>query len=210
MSNSILGYTFKDSNLLELALRDVTVAKNENSESNRVLAMIGDAVLTLFTLQEMTKRYQGISVSELDSAKNHLVNNDTLNRIARENAIVPNFNGGNDKRYATALEAVIGAIYQEARYEIFYEVLLNLFSKKLETVSLTGIPNDYVKILEKYCDYRGIELRYEIATNIEKSNFRVKIFFDNEVKCNYTGSGSKLKVRRGAAKKALGAIGMIV
>ena len=123
-----LGYTFKQPELMELALThpSVTHERNEKLENNQRLEFLGDAVLQLIISAELYKRFSNRDEGSLSKARARLVNREALAERATEIQLGEEImlsrgedrNGGRNRpsALADAFEAVVGAIYLDGGF----------------------------------------------------------------------------------------------
>ncbi|MEJ2131580.1 MAG: ribonuclease III [Gammaproteobacteria bacterium] len=114
---SVLGYRFRDAELLNLALTHRSVGRDNNER----LEFLGDAVLDFVVSTELYRRFPEMREDELTLVRAALVRKETLAEIARELSLgeylrlspgVKRSAGFRvDSILADALEAVVGAIY---------------------------------------------------------------------------------------------------
>jgi len=119
-----LGYRFKDRNLLLRALTHVSYANELPPErDNEGLAFLGDAVLSLIVTEHLWQTGGDEPVGVLTPRRALVVAGENLARWAEGLGIGPllrvgrgeELTGGRAKRsvLATALEAILGAVYLE-------------------------------------------------------------------------------------------------
>lgn len=119
-----LGHPFKDRNLLLRALTHGSYAHEHPPEpDNEGLAWLGDAVLTLVVAERLFTTSEIAPVGILTQRRAEFVAGATLARWAAELGLGPllrlgrgeQLSGGGEKEsvLATALEAVLGAVYLE-------------------------------------------------------------------------------------------------
>jgi len=123
-----LGYTFKQPELMELALTHPSVSheRNEKLENNQRLEFLGDAVLQLIISTELYKRFSNRDEGSLSKARARLVNREALAERATEIQLGEEImlsrgedrNGGRNRpsALADAFEAVVGAIYLDGGF----------------------------------------------------------------------------------------------
>ncbi len=123
-----LGYTFKKSELLELALTHPSISHElaEKMENNQRLEFLGDAVLQLIISAELYKRFPTRDEGSLSKARARLVNREALAERAREIHLGKelSLSRGEDRNdgrnrpsaLADAFEAVVGAIYLDGGF----------------------------------------------------------------------------------------------
>jgi len=119
-----LGHTFRDRDLLRRALTHASYAHEHPPEpDNERLAWLGDAVLALVVTERLLATSREESVGALTQRRAELVAGPTLARWASELELGPllrlgrgeRLSGGGEKEsvLATAVEAVLGAVYLE-------------------------------------------------------------------------------------------------
>jgi ribonuclease-3 len=120
-----LGHRFADRELLVRALTHASYAAEHPPEAHQqVLAFVGDAVLALVVAEQLWRTEPDASVGRLTARRAELVADDTLARWAVALELGPLLRlgrgaeqtGGREtaSMLATALEAVLGALYAEA------------------------------------------------------------------------------------------------
>ena len=72
---SNIGYTFKDSSLVESALTH----KSFSSSNNERLEFLGDALINLYISERLFKTYEGLDEGKLTRFKASMVSRDNLN-----------------------------------------------------------------------------------------------------------------------------------
>ncbi|MBE0522636.1 MAG: dsRNA-specific ribonuclease [Candidatus Methanoperedenaceae archaeon] len=138
---SALGYYFSDKSLLNRALTRKTFAleekqQNRECEDQEIFRTLGDAVLKLVLVDKLIEN--GVETrGEITKQKIHLEREENLARISLSFGIGSFINMGigekkqkaNEEPYVLAetLEAVIGAIYLDGRYDECRKTIINWF-----------------------------------------------------------------------------------
>lgn len=140
---TILGHTFRDPALLQLALTHGSVGyENQRPQAdNQRLEFLGDAVLQLALSHLLYTRSPRADEGALTKARAQLVSTKALARIARQIGLGHHVilgrgeeaNGGRDRdsTLADALEAVAGAIYIDAGSKAAHQFATRLFTADL-------------------------------------------------------------------------------
>ena len=149
---SKLGYTFRDANLLLLAVTHPSVAHEQGSASlqhNQRLEFLGDSVLGLALTRELYEKFSNVSEGPLTKARAQMVNRKTLAEQGRrlglgEHLILSrgeDSSGGRNRESALAdcYEAVIGAIFLDGGFDAACQFVLRCFRD--EFGGWTDIPN---------------------------------------------------------------------
>jgi len=146
-----LGYTFRDSGLLRLALTHPSVAHElgVSVQHNQRLEFLGDSVLGLVLTQELYQKFPGVGEGSLTKARAQMVNRRTLAEQGRrlglgEHLILSrgeesNLGRARASAVADAFEALLGAIFLDGGFETAREFILRSFRDGFG--ELTVIPN---------------------------------------------------------------------
>ena len=158
----ILGVSFNDPSLLEQALVHSSYI-NENPgfalTSNERLEFLGDAVLGFVVTEKLYQDFPHMTEGEMTRLRATLVRRDTLSRIARAIRLGDYLylgkgeeaSGGRRKpaNLASALEAVIAAIYLDHGSATTKDLILRLFDIELQKVVSHGAEADYKSQLQE-------------------------------------------------------------
>lgn len=139
---SIINYDFSNKELLEEALTHPSLSKSEEVKVNyQRLEFLGDKVLSLVVADFLMNKYQSENEGDLSKRQASLVSGETLSQIAIEIGVDKvirvskgegNLGGTTNKRnLENALEAIIGAIYQDSTYENARSFILNFWESRL-------------------------------------------------------------------------------
>ncbi len=208
---SRIGYTFRDFNLLTLALTHRSVSGKDNNER---LEFLGDSVLNLIVGQALFERFPQAKEGQLSRLRASLVRGETLAQIAGEFdmseflALGPGeFKSGGARResiLSDALEGIIGAIFCEAGYEETRKVVLGWFASRLQALSLDDTSKDNKTRLQEFLQQHKIRLpEYKILSvsgTSHQQTFQVECIISGISEC-FTGSGMN---RRQAEQQAAG------
>ncbi|MBO9688632.1 ribonuclease III [Roseateles chitosanitabidus] len=137
-----LGYRFTQAPLLQRALTHRSFGQQHNER----LEFLGDAVLNLAVSALLFERFAGSDEGDLTRIRAHLVREDSLHKLALQLQMPEclrmsegEARGGGAQRpsiLADALEAVIGAAFQDGGYEAAREIVRRLLG---ETIAASGI-----------------------------------------------------------------------
>lgn len=146
-----LGYTFKNPELLRLALTHPSVAHElgPTVKTNQRLEFLGDSVLGLVLTCELYEKFPEFSEGPLTKARAQMVNRRALAHQARRINLDQflilsrgekvNLGRGRTSAAADAFEAVIGAIFLDGGYEPARQFVLHCFRDAFSETSV--IPN---------------------------------------------------------------------
>ena len=126
---SNIGYSFKDSSLVEVALTH----KSFSSSNNERLEFLGDALINLYISERLFKTYEGLDEGKLTRFKASMVSRDNLNLMASKLNIGSLIKLGRGEKLegnsilGNTFEALIGAVFLDSDYSTTQIVLDNLF-----------------------------------------------------------------------------------
>jgi len=161
-----LGYVFQDRKLLERALTHASVGDGAAKPGldNERLEFLGDRVLGLLTAERLIQLDPAASEGDLAPRLNALVNRKTCARVARAIALGPALRlsgaetrtGGRDKDsiLAGACEALIAALYQDARLDETRRIFLDIWREEFGALSAPR-PKDPKTLLQEWAQGRG-------------------------------------------------------
>ena len=211
-----LGYRFRRSDHLDLALRHRSAIPGE--PNNEKLEFLGDAVLALAMSDLLMAAFPHAREGELSKIRASLVNAEVLARRARELDLGrwlllgkgEEKSGGREKGsiLAAAYEALLGAIYLDAGYEVARTIVATHFVADANEHATAGL-RDYKTELQEVTQrlfrespaYRLVE---ESGPDHEK-RFVSEIVVGGR-SCGRGVGRSKKSAEQAAAMEALGAI----
>ncbi len=140
---SIIGYHFKDRELLKLAFTHASIRydKGYKGDDNQRLEFLGDAVLQLVMSEAIYQRHIGRDEGEMTKLRASIVSARALARVARVHRFgsfiimgrSEDNMGGRDRESSLAdvVEAMLGAIYLDGGLQAAAEVTHRLFGDLL-------------------------------------------------------------------------------
>ena len=135
-----LGHSFRDENLLRLALTHPSVAHEQNNPMphNQRLEFLGDSVLGLVLSRELFEKFPAADEGALTKSRAKLVNAGSLAARARELGLGAHLilsrgeenTGGRERAsaLADAFEALLGAIFLDGGFEAARAFVLREFA----------------------------------------------------------------------------------
>lgn len=138
---SVIGYRFRDRNLLVLALTHSS-SKSTFSETNERLEFLGDAILGTIISIHLFTNHPDFQEGKMTKAKSQVVSRRSLALKARELDLAPYLVVGRmfpTPRHVTnsilsnALEAIIGAVYQDGGMAAANAFVLHHFEDVIAT-----------------------------------------------------------------------------
>ncbi|OUS25222.1 ribonuclease III [Gammaproteobacteria bacterium 45_16_T64] len=211
---TILGYTFNDELLLQLALTHRSVSGSNNNER---LEFLGDSVLSTIVGEAVFERFPSAREGTLSRMRASLVNGVSLAQLARTFTLSEHLilgpgelkSGGKrrDSILEDAVEAIIGAIYQDSNFDTCRSIVLNWFQSHFEALTDDGAVKDNKSRLQEFLQSEKVSLpAYDIVSIEGKSHNQ-----SFTIACNIVGAdepyigiaGSRRQAEQIAAGKAL-------
>ena len=213
---NIMGYNFKNQNLLELSL---THKSYDNFNNNEKLEFLGDRVLGLIISKKLLEIYPSEKEGIIDKKFANLVNKKTCSIIAKKMNINKfmllgpshkSLQRSADKILSDSLEALIGAIYLDSNIKSVEEFILKFWKKYLDESSVTLI--DSKTLLQEYSLKKYKELpKYTFYKKIGPQHrpiFKTDVQIPNSKKIIGSGT-SKKNAQQNAASKLLRSLEII-
>ena len=203
-----LGYQFKNSDLLELALTH----RSANSSNNERLEFLGDALLGAVIAEALFQKFSSVTEGVLTRQRAALVKKETLAELARKLELGDLLvlgpgekkSGGwrRDSILANTLEALIGGIYLDSDFLTCRSYILDLYAELLSDLDLRDSAKDSKTELQEYLQARKLALpRYTIID--EEGEAHQKSFtVICEVDCLKPGVKGTGKSKRNAEQAA--------
>ncbi|MET1219728.1 MAG: ribonuclease III [Glaciecola sp.] len=165
-----LGYQFNNIELLKQALTHKSASKKHNER----LEFLGDAVLGLVVAEHLYHTYPDMPEGKLTRMRSSLVKGVTLAQIAADNALGQylklgpgELKSGGQRRESIledAVEAIIGAIYEDADFVTCQSFILSLLADKIGQLDPNAHPKDAKTRLQEYLQGRKYALpTYEVV-----------------------------------------------
>ena len=208
-----LGHQFADQSLLEQALTH----RSFHGDNNERLEFLGDAILGFAIAEQLYCRCPEKPEGSLTRMRASLVKREMLAEIARDLEIGPALKLGSgelksggrerDSILADTLEAIIGAIYQDAGMDKVRQAVLRWFDKQLEQVIRGGSQRDPKTALQEYLQARGLPLPvYQVVETRGKpheQHFRVACVLETPPAQVTADATSKRAAEQAAAAELL-------
>jgi ribonuclease-3 len=145
-----LGHTFADPDLLRLALTHASFGheKRQRVPDNQRLEFLGDAVLQLTVTAELYRRFPELPEGRLTVLRARLVNRQHLQSLAQtlglgDHLILGRGEANSQGRarpsiLADAMEALLGALFAEAGWDVSRGIILRLLEPSLAAIADEG------------------------------------------------------------------------
>lgn len=159
-----LIYSFKDESLLKQALTHRSASKTNNER----LEFLGDSILGSTIAHALFDKFPDKTEGTLSRLRAYLVSGDTLADIAQELSLGDylylgqgELRSGGHRRasiLANALEAIFGAIYLDAGFEVTRHVILHVYQTRLQQETLADRLKDPKTTLQEYLQAQQLPL----------------------------------------------------
>ena len=203
-----LGYVFRDSALLQLALTHPSVAHEQGSpaQTNQRLEFLGDAVLQLVLTRELYEKFPGFGEGPLTKARAKLVNRRTLAERARHLGLGQHLilsrgeelHGGRERLSALAdtYEALLGALLLDGGLGPASDFILRQFQAAFGGLSVIPILENPKGELQELLQAVSPEApEYQVASASGPDHDRL-------FECTVHHAGAELARGQGKSKKA--------
>jgi ribonuclease III len=203
-----LGYVFRDSSLLQLALTHPSVAHEQGSpvQTNQRLEFLGDAVLQLVLTRELYEKFPGFGEGPLTKARAKLVNRRTLAERARHLVLGQHLilsrgeemHGGRERlsTLADGYEALLGAIFLDGGFGAASEFILRQFQAAFGGLSVIPILENPKGELQELLQAVSPEApEYQVVSASGPDHDRL-------FECTVHHAGAELARGQGKSKKA--------
>lgn len=149
-----LGYTFKNKDLLILALTHRSQKNRHQKESFERLEFLGDRVLGLAVAEKLYAAFPNEAEGTLAKRLASLVSKSSCGIVAKNLSLRNHIKAAshdltNTSIMSDAVEAILGAIFIESGFEAARPIILTLWKDLFEKQSLTP-PVDYKTTLQEW------------------------------------------------------------
>ena len=219
-----LGYSFKDTVLLERALTHSSFAyerrsglEGEGSEDYESMEFLGDTILGFLISEHLFLNHPSRSEGELSKIRSFLVSAKLLASLSQELDLGAFLRlghgeektGGRKKRalLADLFESLIAAIYLDGGFEPTRRFVFSRFSSRLEEIAQEQLDfQDSKSLLQEQLHARGFtEPTYRVVEELgpdHSKKFSVEVHIEDKLLAKASGR-SKKEAQQKAAGKAL-------
>ncbi|HCH21149.1 MAG TPA: ribonuclease III [Cellvibrionales bacterium] len=208
-----LDYSFKDHDLLELALTH----KSSGSKNNERLEFLGDSLLNTIAAEALFMRYDDVPEGVMTTARSQLVKGKTLAKIGFSLELDSLMILGLGEKGSSspvkhsivgdAVEALIGAIYIDSDFKQCQKIVLSLLDVYLEQVSLVPDFKDAKTLLQELMQAERLALPVYELDKVEgpghEQYFTVKCSVELQSKFAFGEGKSRRAAEQNAAMRVL-------
>ena len=152
----VLGYAFRDPELLEEAVTHTSVA-DDRLDSNERMEFLGDAVLDLVVVEALYLKLPEAFEGELTKIKSAVVSRRTCAEVASETGLAKLLVTGRGivergampgSLAANVYEAIVAAIYLDGGFAAAKDYILRTMGAKIDAICAEGHQNNYKALLQ--------------------------------------------------------------
>jgi len=154
----VLGYTFKDPSLLDLALTHASYS-DHRLESNERMEFLGDAILGYVVCEYLFQRFPELLEGELTKIKSAVVSRKACAEISHQIELSDMLNLGKGMAgrsalpssiAAAVLESIIAAIYLDGGMEPARQFILTQFESLIDRSAASTHQQNFKSVLQQY------------------------------------------------------------
>ncbi len=182
-TQEIIGYLFKDEEILRLALVHASIA-DSRLESNERLEFLGDAVLGMLVCEALFLRFPDYLEGQLTKVKSAIVSRRMCTLIVRDLGLEPMLAIGKGMQTrgelpsslsAALLESITGAMYIDSGLERVRAFLMPLLMPHIERTARSGHQQNFKSVLQQHAQHEmGAQPEYVLLD--EKGPDHAKCF----------------------------------
>lgn len=187
-----IGYTFRNKELLKIAMTHTSYANEHNCESNEKLEFLGDSILEFVSSDYIYRTYAKLKEGEMTKVRATVVCENCLHRIAQRlnfsdflyvgKSETQNYGNKRPAVMADSVEAVIAAIYFDGGLEKAKDFIISILKDEIETATHEVGMKDYKTVLQEILQVHG-DVKIEYILNKTEGPDHNKTFY-TEVRCN--------------------------
>ena len=208
----LLGYEFKDKNLLKTALTHSSYSHIHGGENYQRLEFLGDSIVDFLIAEELGKRFASADEGKLTKMRGAVVSASPLSKVVQEKGFDKYLYIGavnlSEKIRSDIFESICAAIYLDGGMDNARKFILTNLEEFI-AIADKNCHHDYKTALyEKYPDHNNDNKRIEFK-DVAKSGaehkpiFDVELYIDGALVARASGE-SKKSAQQACAKIALG------
>jgi ribonuclease-3 len=157
-AEKVLGYVFKNPDLLKESLTHASVADNRLN-SNERMEFLGDAVLDLIICEALYKRFPEYLEGDLTKVKSAVVSRKTCAEVSIECGLIDLLVIGKgissretlpSSLAAAVYESLVAAIYLDGGFDVVKEFVLRTMSPKIESIASNTHQQNFKAVLQQH------------------------------------------------------------
>ena len=205
----IIGYTFKNKDLLKKAFTHSSFSNEHKVQSNERLEFLGDSILSFVIAEEIFKMFNKPE-GELTKIRASLVSEKSLAFISKQLGIDKFLIVGaglkdkqpTDAMIADSFEAMLAAIYLDAGINKIKAFLIKTFETALKDIKKEGVPDSFKSQLQEKLKNAKIVYDTQSSGEGEDKIYKCNVYV-NKVVCGTGQAKKKRFAEENAAMEAL-------
>jgi ribonuclease-3 len=158
MAEKVLGYEFKNRNLLKEALTHSSVADNR-LQSNERMEFLGDAVLDLIVCEELYRRFPEYMEGDLTKIKSAVVSRRTCAEVSNETGLTDLLITGKgihnrsmmpSSLAAAVYESITAAVYLDGGFDVVKDYVLRTMKPHIDDIASNTHHQNYKAVLQQH------------------------------------------------------------
>jgi len=157
-AEAVLGYQFKNRDLLKESLTHASIAESRLS-SNERMEFLGDAVLDLVICEALYKKFPNLLEGDLTKIKSAVVSRRTCAEVSIETGLVDLLIIGKgisvrsqmpSSLAAAVYESIVAAIYLDGGFDVVKDYILRTMTPHIEDISSNIHQQNYKAVLQQH------------------------------------------------------------
>ncbi len=158
MAEKILGYKFKNPDLLKESLTHASIA-DTRLLSNERMEFLGDAVLDLIVCEALYRRFPEYLEGDLTKIKSAVVSRRTCAEVSNETGLTDLLITGKGIQSRSAMpsslaaavyESITAALYLDGGFEVVKEYVLRTMNPKIDEIASDTHHQNYKAVLQQH------------------------------------------------------------
>jgi len=207
----LIGYQFKNKNLLDYALTHSSYAHRFGLKNNERLEFLGDSVLGFIVADFLVKNFEN-NEGILTKMRASIVSCEYLSKVITNNKLneyiktSPEELKFNETVKGDFFEALLGAIYLDSNFETCKNFVYNILNLNKQNITkIFGEVKDFKTLLQEKVQANKGKIEYKLLNVSGKENakiFEMQLLINDEIICSQKAS-SKQKAENKCAEFAL-------
>jgi len=157
-AEKVLGYKFKNPQLLKEALTHASIA-DRRLDSNERMEFLGDAVLDLIVCEALYAKFPEYQEGDLTKVKSAVVSRRTCAEVSNETGLtelliigkgISSRNSLPSSLAAAVYESIVAALYLDGGFDVVKQYVLRTMTPKLEVIASNNHQQNYKAVLQQH------------------------------------------------------------
>ena len=219
-AEAVLGYSFKNPQLLKESLTHASIAETR-LHSNERMEFLGDAVLDLIICEALYLRFPELLEGDLTKIKSAVVSRRTCAEVSVETGLIDLLIIGKgissrdqmpSSLAAAVYESIVAAVYLDGGFEVVKQYVLRTMTPKIDAIAANTHQHNYKAVLQQHAQQvLGATPTYELLDEKGPDHskcFEVCVTVDGRRFTSAWGPNKKMAEQK-AALLALEELGVI-